>query len=1392
MFFKKTLPILAVLILLANILQFNLLRDKFLTTEAAQSANLDTNMTSYIGSTGNDIMSATAIGNDDTAWFGGSNFDLTQNYGKTPINILGGGSGVLLHFANDGKTLNAVLRFPNEVKDLSINKINNNLAVIGDFGLVYLNTSNYSTKWSKVLPKETADLAANLDEGIRVDIGRNGTIGSLYTKRVALWDEQGNNLTTQPSGYFQVGGRLATDIAVIDANNSVVVIGETQKNGSPCVAWRAPWMRSYTANGSYNWVNYDFSQSNLKGTNGTTTWDYCPDAMPKRMTLGGDNNLYMVAESAGGNPVFNVDPRNFNPADNSTRLQNQGKTAGGDSHNNTSNMSSQHVSFMMKYEPITGDVLKQQVWVGRLPSTVANTLLPQDIAVNESGIISLVGKAGAYFPDRLSQVQKINGEIVPDYNSGSTGDGYYLELLPDMKTRIRSSIFKKNDESWVNSVSSKGGKRIISGKLIGTAGQIMTKNPIQSVSGGGNQEGYMAAWGFGEVTQDYSISATRTPATGSIPLSGNLSTKYTLAYTGSQVANDMAVKFTIPQGLNYNNELYDGFSCTIVSNNKVCTKNVLASQWTNGYNQDINVTVPAVLEGSQNNFNRDIIFQIAPINNTVGESDSYPLNNISTVTVVLDPTVPVDPDYKIDPQLKTTGNIALGGFVEIDVPYSYTGPNSNVTDKKLVVTIPEGLQHDSRSGMQCTISGTVQTCTKNLLQTDFRYGSSYKVYLQAKNPTSGINPKTVIFDLTTGNTTSVDNNPSNHTNKTVSITINPTAVNNENYGVAFGQLPSNNVYLGQAISVPVNIKLNSNTPPVSNRLSITIPVGFSYNYVTNNGFTCATNLGVQTCSKVINSALWSTATGVNGLDIPLNLVADSTFSTPAAKVISASLLPFSGNTPVDSTANNNSAQLTLNLQTTAAQSSSSSSSSPISSNSSSSAVSSSSNISSSSLASSLSSSSVILPNSSSSSSLSLSSNSSSSSVLSSSNSSNSSISSSQISSSSDSSSSSSVLSSSSSNLVSSYSSIMSFSSPSSNSSSSSVLDSSSSSSLSSNEVSSLNSSSVSSTISSSISSSVVSSSSSSLSSSSNSLINSSNLSSSSSSSSSSSMIVSSSSNSSSNSSSYSSVQSTVAASYNIRMSDGKNVTMDLLNTPGSSINCPNLFSYAETLFGTDRYIEFKADCSKVMLRTYWTDLDATKSYEFKKYNSTTNQPIANFPATVKVENVNGKNVVTSYHEVVDNQSGDSDTTTGKITDPFTLVAIATQTSSSSASSVIAGLNIGTTNTGGTNAALATNTLSFVSKAIPNVNIINNNSYSNNNSNVASSNAINNNNSNALAIATQVNNDQPTNLANSISNKVILTRTGGSSLLSALPSLISIIVILSLWSKSSSKVNFNLD
>ena len=74
MYTNKYISHFGILILLVSLLQLGFTQNN-LSVNAAQSTNLDTNMTTYIGSNGDDQMSATAIGNDNTVWFAGSNLD---------------------------------------------------------------------------------------------------------------------------------------------------------------------------------------------------------------------------------------------------------------------------------------------------------------------------------------------------------------------------------------------------------------------------------------------------------------------------------------------------------------------------------------------------------------------------------------------------------------------------------------------------------------------------------------------------------------------------------------------------------------------------------------------------------------------------------------------------------------------------------------------------------------------------------------------------------------------------------------------------------------------------------------------------------------------------------------------------------------------------------------------------------------------------------------------------------------------------------------------------------------------------------------------------------------------------------------------------------------------
>lgn len=162
------------------------------------------------------------------------------------------------------------------------------------------------------------------------------------------------------------------------------------------------------------------------------------------------------------------------------------------------------------------------------------------------------------------------------------------------------------------------------------------------------------------------------------------------------------------------------------------------------------------------------------------------------------------------------------------------------------------------------------------------------------------------------NNTSVDTVPSNDQNQTISLSV-VGAVATSDYGVQLGSLTSNDVNVNQAISLPFKLTYIGNTPGLSNKLSVVIPTGLRYNYLTNNGFSCAASVSGQTCSRTISGAEWASSSSPGGLTVNLNLKADSSFIAPPSRIITASLGPISGNSNVDITSANNTASITLNL-----------------------------------------------------------------------------------------------------------------------------------------------------------------------------------------------------------------------------------------------------------------------------------------------------------------------------------------------------------------------------------------------------------------------------------------------------------------------------------------------
>ena len=128
----------------------------------------------------------------------------------------------------------------------------------------------------------------------------------------------------------------------------------------------------------------------------------------------------------------------------------------------------------------------------------------------------------------------------------------------------------------------------------------------------------------------------------------------------------------------------------------------------------------------------------------------------------------------------------------------------------------------------------------------------------------------------------------------------------------------------------------------------------------------------------------------------------------------------------------------------------------------------------------------------------------------------------------------------------------------------------------------------------------------------------------------------------------------------VSLSSTKDITKELvlgtqkvivsINSECKSLD--SLQTYPDKIVGyEEKFVEFKVTCSTAKIKTIWQNLDPKKNYKFVKYDVNTKKVIANYPATIIIEN----GQVVSYHSVQDNTNGDSNGVSGNIWDPYTLV-----------------------------------------------------------------------------------------------------------------------------------------
>lgn len=419
--------------------------------------NLEVSTASYLGGPEDDIAGAIAIAPDKTIVLSGK--IPGNNFGKTPINLLGGGDGAILRTDATGKRILSVTRLGNIIDDLAIHQQWGKIAAVGDFGVALLDSRAQSILWHVSLGEGGGAKASN---GRRVAVGNDGTVAALFRKKISVFDLSGALL-----GEFSVSGSFVEDLALDSETNSIIVTGYSQKDGGGCRQLQVAFLRSYDYAGNLNWRNYDWTHAEAHGGNSS-----CADTRGDRVTIGADGMLYFAAESAGGNTIFRYHPQD---------LSRDAPNVIFDAYNHPYNTASNHITYYARLQPETGAIEKGQFHLSRRSNGKGNTIVPRAIAVDEKGTLFVGGSSAAIFADRNEA--RISGQL----GSYAAYDNFLLSVRADFSSRLFTVSWNQGcaGENQVVGIAAAYGMRAM---ISNTAGcEMITVDPIQATPQGGRE-----------------------------------------------------------------------------------------------------------------------------------------------------------------------------------------------------------------------------------------------------------------------------------------------------------------------------------------------------------------------------------------------------------------------------------------------------------------------------------------------------------------------------------------------------------------------------------------------------------------------------------------------------------------------------------------------------------------------------------------------------------------------------------------------------------------------------------------------------------------------------------------------------------------------------------------
>jgi hypothetical protein len=407
-------------------------------------------LSSYLGGPGDDTMTGAAVLSDGTIVVAGTMPDAELKPSERIPGQEGRGDGFLLRLSADGKKVLSVTRLDGAIGDLDADA-EGNVYVTGAFGSAKLNGRTGRRVWQSNVG----------GEGARIVAGPKGCAAILSEKRIMLVEADGSATKT-----WLVEADHVNDIACDTQNNLIFVTGFHNRWGTPPGQKDYPvqvaFVYAFDYNGKKVWAAYDWKGQEAADLH------LMADTRGYRLFVGADGKLYVAGESAGGNTIWSR---------RSQDLKTELPLAKGDKYQVPFNTAANHITFVGRLDPKTGNTEAGTMLLARLSNNRGNTIRPRALAADESGRVYVGGASASYPP------------MSPNASGGDFegGGAFFCVFDRDFK-RLYATKLCSGTTAAIGV-----GERIVVAVGDGSA-NLKTVNPLQAEAAGGKSDGWLVVF----------------------------------------------------------------------------------------------------------------------------------------------------------------------------------------------------------------------------------------------------------------------------------------------------------------------------------------------------------------------------------------------------------------------------------------------------------------------------------------------------------------------------------------------------------------------------------------------------------------------------------------------------------------------------------------------------------------------------------------------------------------------------------------------------------------------------------------------------------------------------------------------------------------------------------